>query len=355
MPGLDLPSAWTGRGPLACGLLPLAALHRGLLAGRALAWRLGWCRAVRLPVPVVVVGNVVAGGAGKTPTVIALVHHLRARGWHPGVVSRGHGRRDADCVHVVEGAADPQRCGDEPALIARDTGVPLAVGRDRPAAVRALLQRHPDVDIVVSDDGMQHWALARDLTVIVFDERDVGNGWLLPAGPLREPWPGPIRGGGPALVLRTAPPQRPPRPHPHPEFRAVRALAADAVDARGQRHPLTAWAADGVPLGALAGIARPHAFFAMLCERGLRVTHTLPLPDHAPAERLLAALRQATTAADAPRTWLCTDKDAVKLHGHALPSGIALWRVPLVFTPEPGWYAALDRHLETLRRRRDAL
>lgn len=352
--GLDLPSAWLGRGPLACSLLPLAALYRAALAGRALAWRLGGRQAQRLPVPVVVVGNVVVGGAGKTPTVIALVRHLQARGWRPGVVSRGHGRRPAQDLHVVEDAADPERCGDEPALIVRETGAPLAVGRDRPAAARALLQRHPEVDIVVSDDGMQHWALARDLTIVVFDDRDVGNGWLLPAGPLREPWPGPIWGGGPALVLRTAPPRRPPRAHPYTEFAATRALAADAFDARGHRHALGDWAAQGSPVGALAGIARPQAFFDLLRQRGLALAQTLALPDHASADQIGAALREATAAPGAPRVWLCTDKDAIKLHGPhdpPLPGQASLWRVPLVFTPEPAWFAAVDRHLERLRPR----
>ena len=343
---------------MAYTLLPLSVLYRTLLAVRRLAWHLGGWQAQRLPVPVVVVGNVVAGGAGKTPTVLTLVRHLQARGWRPGVVSRGHGRQPKHALLIAEGAADPERFGDEPALIARDTGAPLAVGRNRPAAARALLQRHPDIDVIVSDDGMQHWALARDLTIIVFDDRDVGNGWLLPAGPLREPWPGPIWGSSAALVLRTAPPAHPPRAHPHAEFSATRALAADAINVQGDRHPLHDWVAQSTPVGAFAGIARPQAFFAMLRQQGLNLVHTLALPDHAPADQICAALRKAAAAPGAPQIWLCTDKDAIKLHDRLDPSRpgqIMLWRVPLVLTPEPGWFMALDRHLERLRPRPAAL
>jgi tetraacyldisaccharide 4'-kinase len=358
----DLSATWNGRGPLAVGLLPLALLYRGALALRALPWQLGWRRPAPLPVPVVVVGNVVAGGAGKTPTVIALVQHLQAAGWRPGVVSRGHGRTDRAAVRVCDDATgDPARLGDEPALIVRRTSAPLAVGHERPAAVRALLQRHPTVDIVVSDDGLQHWALARDLSIIVFDERDVGNGWLLPAGPLREPWPAPVWGGGPALVLRTGKPSAPPRPHPYPEYRATRALADAALPVPAPdepplraSQPLADWAAARTPLGALAGIARPHAFFAMLRARGLTLVHTLALPDHAPAAAMGATLQAAATTAGAPRHWLCTEKDAVKLHGQPLPDGVTLWQVPLALTPEPAWYAAIDRHLQAWRRTRAA-
>jgi len=354
MPGVDLPAAWLRRGVIARLLWPLSPIYRLLLAVRRGAYRWGWRHPQRLPVPVIVVGNVVVGGAGKTPTVIALVRHLQARGWHPGVVSRGHGRRE-ERVWVADDSPDPLRCGDEPALIAQATGVPLAVGRDRPAAGRALLQRHPDIDIVVSDDGMQHWALARDLTVVVFDERDVGNGWLLPAGLLREPWPTPMWGEGRALVLRTAAPSTPPVKHPFPEFRATRGLAPMAVDALGRHQPLADWAGAGTPLGALAGIARPQAFFDMLRQQGLALAQTVSLPDHADAATLQAALVSAAAAQHAPRVWLCTDKDAVKLFGLPLPAGVTLWRIPLTLTPEPGWTAALDAELDALRRRRVAL
>src|SRR6187549_3508711 len=145
----------------------LAGLHR-LLA-----------RPQRLGIPVIVVGNLIAGGAGKTPTTIAVVRLLRAFGWHPGVVSRGHGRRGRGVIEVSRESRAID-CGDEPLLIRLRTGVPVVVDRDRVAAARALRKAHPQVDIVVADDGLQHHRLGRDLQVIVFDERGAGNGLLLP-------------------------------------------------------------------------------------------------------------------------------------------------------------------------------
>src|SRR5690606_24360938 len=123
-----------------------------------------------------------------TPVTLALVRHLRDRGWHPGVVSRGYGRRTRDVREVLP-ASSPAEVGDEPLLIARAAGVPVFVGRQRAQAGRALLAAHPRTDILVCDDGLQHLALARDLEVCVFNDEGAGNGWLLPAGPLREPWP----------------------------------------------------------------------------------------------------------------------------------------------------------------------
>jgi tetraacyldisaccharide 4'-kinase len=177
-----LQHAWWQSPPnaLARALRPLSAVY-ALLAGidKALT------RPRRLDVPVLVVGNLVVGGAGKTPTVIALVRLLRLYGWTPGVVSRGYGRRGRGIVSVSADsrAAD---CGDEPLLIHLRTEAPVLVGSNRVAAARALRIHHPTVDIVISDDGLQHHRLARDAQVIVFDERGIGNGLLLPAGPLRE-------------------------------------------------------------------------------------------------------------------------------------------------------------------------
>ena len=142
----------------------------------------------RADVPVIVVGNVSAGGAGKTPVTLALLEHLRARGWHPGVVSRGYGRRTTDCREVRSDSLALD-VGDEPLLIARRAQVPVFVARQRMQAVQALRQAHPRINLIVCDDGLQHLALARDVEICVFNDEGVGNGWLLPAGPLREPWP----------------------------------------------------------------------------------------------------------------------------------------------------------------------
>ena len=141
-----------------------------------------------MPVPVIVVGNLIAGGAGKTPTVLALVRMLKQRGRVPAIVSRGYGGSASAPMEI--GSATAARVGgDEPVLLRRRAGVPVFVGRDRVAAIRALLRAYPRTDVVVADDGLQHHRLARDVQVLVFDERGVGNGWLLPAGPLRETLP----------------------------------------------------------------------------------------------------------------------------------------------------------------------
>ena len=322
-------------------LLPLSAVYGALLALRRLSYRLGWRRAQRLAVPVLVIGNVVVGGAGKTPTTVALVQHLRERGWRPGIVSRGHGRREA-APQAVDANTDPALSGDEPLLLRRATGVPVWVGRARAQAAQGLLQAHPEVDLIVCDDGLQHWPLASDLRVAVFDDRGLGNGWLLPAGLLREPWPARDTARAPQLLLRqTAGAERPPAlPGGLPQFSARRSLAAHALNAQGERVALDGLV--GEALTALAGIAQPEAFFAMLRARGLRLAHTLALPDHADAATLAQAL--ASTSG----TVLCTEKDLVKLaplaHQHRL------WAVPLVLQIEPGFFAAVDECLARARR-----
>lgn len=199
---MPLPRSWLERDAVAWSLRPLALLYGLAWRLYRLAYRNGWRRAERLPVPVVVVGNLIVGGAGKTPTVRAIVAALTALGWRPGIVSRGYRRRGDERVALVTTDSAAADVGDEPLLLRRVTGVPVAVARNRPAAARALLEHAPLVDVIVADDGLQHLALARDVEVLVFDERGAGNGWLLPAGPLREPLP---RALGPRqLVLYNA-------------------------------------------------------------------------------------------------------------------------------------------------------
>jgi len=342
--------AWQRRGPLAVALWPLSRGYAALLGLRRLIYQFDLKRSERLPVPVLVVGNVVVGGAGKTPTVIALVRHLRAQGWQPGVISRGYGREGDDCLEI-DARSSGREAGDEPLLIARATDVPLVVGRNRLEAGRLLLQRHPETDLIISDDGMQHWALARDLTVVVFDERGTGNGWLLPAGLLREPWPARPWGDGELLVLRTGRADAkvaglaPARPGAAVHT-ARRDLADAAIDARGRSHALAdLGAAADLPLGALAGIAQPGRFFEMLRARGLRLERELALPDHADGAALLAALTPGLR-------WLCTEKDAVKLFPLlAQHPELDIWAVPLQQTPEPAFWDQLDRALERLSSR----
>ncbi|NIM41097.1 MAG: tetraacyldisaccharide 4'-kinase [Hydrogenophaga sp.] len=324
------------RGLAARLLLPLAWLYGALLAARRTAYQSGRRQATHLPVPVVVVGNVVVGGAGKTPTTIALVEHLKARGWRPGVVSRGHGRTDAS-PRAVHTDTDPAQAGDEPLLICRASGVPVWVGRSRADAAAALLRAHPDVNLIVCDDGLQHWSLASDLRVAVFDERGLGNGWLLPAGLLREPWPCADAPRAPQLVLQQAPEGAPPPaalPGHLPSFLARRSLAAHAVNAQGERVALASLADQ--PVTALAGIARPDAFFGMLRGRGLRLAASVALGDHADAHTLAQAVDRATGPV------LCTEKDLVKFAGTPRPN---LWAVPLVLDIDPAFFAAVDERL----------
>jgi tetraacyldisaccharide 4'-kinase len=266
-------------------------------------------------VPVLVVGNVMVGGAGKTPITIALVQKLGQMGWRVGVISRGH-RRQAQEAMLVQVHSLPSQVGDEPLLIHRKTQVPVAVCGRRVEAARLLLQAHPQVNLIISDDGMQHMALAPDLVWCVLDPRRLGNGWVLPAGPLREPWP--LRGQArpPTWLLST---EHPPWPNAWPVSRHLSELA---VNGHGQS---CRWLDLASPVAALAAIAQPEVFFQSLRERGLTLSATLALPDHDglqdwhPGEGL---------------TWLCTEKDAVKLWSRH-PQ---VWAVPLcVDLPEALW------------------
>lgn len=321
--GSRLQRTWLRRGLLARVLWPLSLLYAAIFAVRGGLYRLGWLRTERVPVPVIVVGNVIAGGAGKTPVVMAVVQHLRARGLQVGVVSRGYGRRTEDCREVL-GDSDPLDVGDEPALIHHATQAPVFVARKRIEAARALLARHPATQVIVSDDGLQHLALARDMEICVFDDRGVGNGWRLPAGPLREAWPRPVD-----LVLHSGA-----KPAFAGGYTAARRLAQEALAHDGSRIALSTLV--GQPLIATAAIARPEAFFEMLRARGLVLAETIALPDH---HDFAHWHRPA-----AGQTLVCTEKDAVKLWRKA-PEALA---VPLEFTPSAEFFAALDAKLSSL-------
>lgn len=336
---------WLQRGWLARLLYPLSRIYGALVLLRRRRHARGGLPVHRMPVPVIVVGNVVVGGAGKTPTVLALLEHLRAAGWRPGVVSRGHGRQGQG-VLSVQPDTPASDGGDEPTLIRQRAGVPVFVGRARADAARALLSAHPEVNLLVCDDGLQHLSLGRDLAIAVFDDRGVGNGWLLPAGMLRETWP-PRDGDpfAPRLVLRPAGPVVPPcRPALTPGMKAfsvARHLSVTVLRADGTRMPLDDL--KDVTVTAVAGVARPQRFFDMLRERGLRLGHTIPLPDHAAASAY-------DVIPDSPSaTVLCTEKDAVKL----LPQMAlrpperrpTLWVVRLELEIEPAFFAEVDRRL----------
>lgn len=256
---------------------------------------------------VVVVGNLVAGGAGKTPLLVALVLALHARGWRPGVLARGYrsaAESDAAGVRRVPPEGTAADYGDEPLLVARRTGVPVVVGRDRDAALRMLLDAG-DCDVVLSDDGLQHVGLRRDIELAVFDARGAGNGRCLPAGPLREPLNGALLMD--ALVLNGAGAAAP-VVHSRVFRFEVKAAEVVALDG-GQRWTPAgfAQACRGSTLDAVAGIGAPQRFFDTLAGLGI-AARRWPLADHAPVD-------PAWLAALAGRWVIMTEKDAVKCAG----------------------------------------
>lgn len=340
-----LQDAWWRPRPsgLARLLQPLSWLYAGLAAWQRRQARSAARRLPPLPVPVLVVGNLVVGGAGKTPTTIALIHALKQAGWSPGVLSRGYGRRTSAPVEVTrETWAD--QCGDEPLLIHLRTGAPVQVDRDRVAAAWALLRRRPDVDVLVADDGLQHHRLSRDGALVVLDGRGLGNGLLLPAGPLRQrpphPWP-----DDHLLLYNAATPSTPwPGPCAQRQLGVPVALAAwwrGEVGAADTLDRLVRASAQQ-PVWAAAGIAEPERFFLMLEGLGLQIRR-LPLPDHAALD---------------PSQWpalsgdvLLTEKDAVKLRPDAVPAPWRVWVLPLDFQLPP---ETIQRLQHLLKRRKTA-
>ena len=284
---------WNERGPIAWLLAPLSLLFAAGVSLRRRAYRAGLAAGVRLPVPTIVVGNFTVGGAGKTPLTIWLVERLRDAGWRPGVVSCGYGGT-APGSRAVTAASDPREDGDEPVLIARRTGAPGFVNPDRAAAAVALLAAHPDVNVIVCDDGLQHLRLGRDIEIAVVDARGYGNGWLMPAGPLREcprVVDALVQNGGGASTGRQSGLRM------HLAFERLYPVHApdQTID-----HTMLA----GRRLHAVAGIGAPARFFATLRELGLVATEHA-FPDHHPFTD--ADLRYPSCD-----LILMTEKDAVK-------------------------------------------
>jgi tetraacyldisaccharide 4'-kinase len=333
-----LQRSWAQRDWLAIALYDVSLLYRAAVALRRWLYAKGIFESQKISVPVVIVGNVVAGGAGKTPVVIEIVRHLQAQGWQPGVVSRGYGRtplpqdaNDSGFVQVTSATAAAQ-AGDEPALIHCATGAPVWVGRDRARAAQLLLAAHPSVNVIVSDDGLQHLALQRDIEICVFDQRNVGNGWLLPAGPLREPWPRSVD-----FVLHTT--NIAPTSHKLQGVschRITRQLAPYALRADGSRVTLAELQSpnNAKPLYALAAIAQPEVFFTMLRDAGLTLAHTEALPDHYNFDSYISSKYLDYTL-------ICTEKDAVKLWQH-VPDALA---IPLQVDLPQEFFSALLKKL----------
>jgi tetraacyldisaccharide 4'-kinase len=298
-------SIWYGGVPAPWWLRALVPLYRGLRGLHLAPYRRGWRQSQRLSVPVVVVGNLTAGGSGKTPLVIALVDALRARGFRPGVVSRGYGGRARGPI-LVDDVSSPAEVGDEPCLIRRRTGVAVAVGRDRVRAAQRLVER--GVDVVVADDGLQNPALARDVEICVIDgQRRFGNGLLLPAGPLREPLqrleaiPWRICNGTAA----------------QPGEISMRLAGEMAVAlAGGASRPLESFA--GARAHAVAAIGNPQRFFDRLRAYGIEILA------HAFADH--HAFRAADLDFGDELPVLMTEKDAVKCLAFATPR---FWCLPV--------------------------
>lgn len=303
---------WSGESPLWLLLLPLSWLY-GLVSGVIrLLYRLGLKQAWRAPVPVVVVGNLTAGGNGKTPVVIWLVEQLQKRGIRPGVVSRGYGGKAAQYPLLLTAKTTTAEAGDEPVLIYQRTGAPVAVSPVRSDAVQALLAEHA-VDIIITDDGLQHYALARDKEIVVIDGvRRFGNGWWLPAGPMRERASrlrfvdAVIVNGGEAKPGEIPMHLRP-------------GMAVNLLT--GERRAVSLLPA----LVAMAGIGHPPRFFATLEQCGARLEKRVPLADHQ------ALVPDQVAALTAPgQTLIMTEKDAVKCRA---------------FAKDNWWYLPVDAEL----------
>ncbi len=329
--GSQTPSYWYDGSAVPFAARLLAPMYGAVVALRRALYRRGWFKRHALPVPVIVVGNVTAGGTGKTPLTIALVDQLRAAGWKPGVASRGYGRQEAKLARWVDADTDTALGGDEPVLIAWKTGVPVRVDADRVAAGKALIEA--GCDIIVCDDGLQHYRLSRDIEIEVVDaQRRYGNGRLIPAGPLREP----------ASRARDC------------DFRVVNLGQASADPAAMAACGFGEWAMQlhidraqplsggraralshfrGQRVHAVAGIAHPQRFFDMLRAQGIGVV------PHAFADHHAYQAADLRFGSELPV--LMTEKDAVKCKAFANEWHFA---VPLsADLPAAFWVALLDR------------
>lgn len=276
-------------------LRPIEFLFRWVVAIRRAVFRLGLKSVWRSPVPVVIVGNICVGGTGKTPVVIALVEYLQAQGIKPGVVSRGYGATSRVFPHAVTEQSRAEDCGDEPLLIYKRTACPCVVAPGRVHAVQYLLDNF-DVDIVLSDDGLQHYALDRVLEIVVIDEhRGLGNGWCLPAGPLREP---PGRLGTVDHVVYRGNKDSSTGVHYHRECLVNILTGQEVAVSPGQLGP---------NIHAVAGIGQPGQFFASLEQLGFSIDRHVFIDHHEYSSDDFVSI--------VGKPIIMTEKDAVKCRG----------------------------------------
>ncbi|QEP42816.1 tetraacyldisaccharide 4'-kinase [Ectothiorhodospiraceae bacterium BW-2] len=312
--------------PLLWPLLPLSWLFRILVAIRRCYYR--FRPSAPLPLPVIIVGNISVGGSGKTPLVAQLVQKLTQSGWRVGIVSRGYGGKGGEAIQRVSADSDPALVGDEPRLLAELCAVPLVVGRDRRQAA-LYLWRHFEVDLVISDDGLQHYRLPRDMELVVVDgERRFGNGHLLPVGPLREP-PARLKEADMVICHRGAAAAG--------EWPMVSGLADVVNLVSGETRTLAAFRRRRVH--AVAAIGYPQRFFVALEEAGL-IVESHPFADHHPFIEDDLAFNDSLPV-------LMTAKDGVKCRSFASDNW---WVVALESAlPEPFW-EALKQQLARVRR-----
>jgi len=344
--GAWLEREWERLGGGALVLLPLTLAFWAASSLRRALYRARLLPTWRAPVPVIVVGNINAGGTGKTPLVLEVLEILQRRGWTPGVIARGYGRvpsREQDptgVVRVFPDVATPEHFGDEPVLIARRARVPVYISPDRAAAARALVQAHPEVNVLVSDDGLQHYALARDVELAVVDaERRFGNGLLLPSGPLREPRSrlaavdAVIVNGGDADDI------------PGPRHFTMRLAGHVFVNlaTREERTPAEfALLARGHAVTAIAAIGYPARFFEALQAIGI-AARNLAFPDHHAFQPQELKLRDAELV-------VMTEKDAVKCAAFA---DARMWYLRVEASLAPAFGDFLLARLADFRRRPD--
>jgi len=299
---------WSGKSSLYLLLLPFSWLYGLITIALRYSYKKGWKKSWRAPLPVVVVGNLTAGGNGKTPVVIWLVETLKQRGLRAGVVSRGYGGKAAQYPLVLDATTTTAEAGDEPVLIFQRTGAPVAVSPVRSDAVKALVASHA-LDVIVTDDGLQHYALQRDIEVVVIDGvRRFGNGWWLPAGPMREraarlrSVDAVITNGGTAMTGEIA-------------MVLDAGLAVNILT--GERCEVTALQ----NIVAMAGIGHPPRFFTTLKNLGVIAQAEIAFTDHQDYQP--AQLKRLTTGS---QILLMTEKDAVKCRLFADPNW---WYLPV--------------------------
>lgn len=306
-----LEKIWYGRHPAAALLAPLGLAFRAVVNIRRVAYRSGLLPSLRPEIPVVVVGNLTVGGTGKTPLVIWIVHYLRAQGFKPGVVSRGYRGNARSWPQQVRPDSDPAMVGDEAIVIARRTGCPIAVGPNRAECVEALMQ-YADCNVIVSDDGLQHYRLQRDVEILVVDAvRRFGNGRCLPAGPLRESI---SRVKEVDLTVSNGIASR-------GEFEMKTTASQLLPVNEGAGGPLALDVFTGKQVNAVAGIGHPERFFDMLRIKGIRANKHI-FPDH-------HSFMAKDFAFDSALPIVMTEKDAVKCERLQLTDA---WYLPLEVT-----------------------